>query len=118
MFGQNILAVEQVFGIGHEGDGHDLAVDADQLAFLKILPPFRDVIIQRADQIGGQQRRDRVGRDHGDGVIGRVGGQCRHLDILVFGGLVLGHRHGRAGAGSGRIGDHAQRGEIVRQDAH
>jgi hypothetical protein len=96
-----------VLRIRHERNRHDLAIDADQLAFLKILPPFGDIFIQRPDQPVVHQRDDRIGGDDGDRVGGRVRGQCRHLNVLVFLGRVVGDFDGGAGTAFGLLFDRA-----------
>ena len=67
----------QVLGVDHEGDRHDLAVDADELALLQVLALLGDEIVERADQAAVEQRHDRVVGDHGDGVGRGIGGQRR-----------------------------------------
>jgi hypothetical protein len=73
-----------MLGIGHEGDGHDLAVDADQLTFGEVLAVLGDEIVQRTHQAGIQERHDGVVGDHRDRVGRRIGGERRNLDILVL----------------------------------
>ena len=95
---QNVLAVEQVLAVAHEGNRHHLAVNLDQLVWLQRRAILRHQIIQRADQAVVQQRHDGVVGDHSNSVFRRIGGQRWALNVLVFGRGVGGHRHsvGRA----------------------
>ena len=97
-FLQHVLAVEQVLRVGVERDGDGLAVDLDQLVGLQHLAVLGDEVVERADEVGREQRRDRVVGDERHGVLRRIDRQRRDLKVLVLGGLVGGHLDGIAGA--------------------
>ncbi len=85
---QNVLAVNQVLRVGHEGNRHDLAVDGDQLVLFQVAAMLGNQIIERANNVFVHQGNDRRVGDDCAGVFGRIALHTGQVDLLVVGGQV------------------------------
>ena len=109
---KDVLAVEQVLGVRHEGDSHDLAVDGDQLRLGEAAAMLGNKIVKRTSKaVIHQRHKGAVGNDRA-GEFRRVGGQSGHLAVLVVLVQVDGNSHAaaitrRCGTGHG-LADHGR----------
>ena len=110
-FLEQILAVDEMLGIDHHGDGHDLAIDLDKLVGRQVLAVFCHKRVQRADRALVQQGDQRLVGDAADLVQGRVGRESRRFlgrKLLVKRGFEIaafGHRVGHGLPGGKACGE-------------
>ena len=87
-FFENVRPVDEMLGVGHEGNRHHLAVDGDQLVLGNVLAVLGNQVVKRLDHILVEQRHDRRVGDDGGGVFGRIAGHAGNVDFLMIGSQV------------------------------
>ena len=115
---ENVLAIEQMLGVRHESDCHDLAVDGDQLRLGQIAAMLGNEAVERTGKAVIHQCDERAVGDDRAGELGRVGSQRRDLAVLVIGVQVNCYADPAAITGGSGAGYGLNRREVTAGDAH